>query len=78
MDLTRETRGGHDSCPLIEERTTKKYGIGAATVPTGPSMTMKKYTISLILSIFVMNARKRKKKGNVGSSKHKKNDETQI
>ncbi len=41
-------------------------------------MTMKKYTISLILSIFVMNARKRKKKGNVGSNKHKKNDETQI
>lgn len=78
MNLINEIRGGNDSCPLIEERTTKKYGIGAGTVPTGPSMTMKKYTTSLILSIFVMNARKRKKKGNVGSSKLKKNDETQI
>ena len=78
MNLINEIRGGHDSCLLIEERTTKKYGIGAVTVLNGPSMTLKRYTISLILSIFVKSARKRKKKGNVGSSKLKKNDETQT
>lgn len=38
-------------------------------------MTTKKYTTSLILSIFVKSARKRKKKGDVGSSKFKKNGE---
>lgn len=41
-------------------------------------MTIKKYTIGLILSIFVKSARKRKKKGDVGSSKFQKNEETQI
>jgi hypothetical protein len=78
MNLINEIRGGNDSCLLIEERTTKKYGIGVVTALNGPSMTMKRYTMSLILSIFVKSARKREKKGNVGSSKFKKNGETQV